>query len=235
MPAAAAVSAEIGRRAPRVHVVTNTVAQAITANALLAIGADASMSTHPAETGTLMASADALLVNLGTPDGERGRLIERLLGEEAAPAPDRRVVLDPVMVHLSPLRLDWAVRLVARYRPLVRGNAREMAALAAAVPPDLWAGLTRVTTGAVDVVERAGRRQESPGGHPLMRQVTGLGCATSALIAAALAVEPDSAAAAGAMLALSGEAARRAAARASGPGSFAVAWIDELAAEGGAP
>ncbi len=68
---AAALLAKIRARAPRVHCITNTVAQAFTANMLLAAGATPSVTTSPEEIAGFVAGADSLLVNLGTLDAER--------------------------------------------------------------------------------------------------------------------------------------------------------------------
>ncbi len=58
-------------RSPRVHCVTNAVAQTFTANVLLAAGAIPSMTISADEIGAFVARADALLINLGTFDAER--------------------------------------------------------------------------------------------------------------------------------------------------------------------
>ncbi len=72
------VLARLAARRPRVQCLTNTVAQAITANVLLAAGADASMAVHPDEIVAMTLSADAAIVNLGTPDEGRERAIAML-------------------------------------------------------------------------------------------------------------------------------------------------------------
>ena len=74
------VLARIKSRAPRVHCITNTVAQDYTANMLLAAGAMPSMTISPEEIAAFVAGADALLVNLGTFDAERRAAIEVALG-----------------------------------------------------------------------------------------------------------------------------------------------------------
>ena len=68
---AATVLRRIREHAPRVHCITNTVAQQFTTNVLLAAGAVPSMTLSPQEIGGFVAGADALLVNLGTFDAER--------------------------------------------------------------------------------------------------------------------------------------------------------------------
>src|ERR1041384_3293683 len=57
---------------PRVHCITNAVAQNFTANILLAAGCVPSMTLSAEEIGPFVAGAQALLVNLGTFDSERG-------------------------------------------------------------------------------------------------------------------------------------------------------------------
>src|SRR5215510_2077359 len=93
---AAALLAKIRARQPRVHCITNTVAQAFTANTLLAAGATPSVTTAPEEVAGFVASADNLLVNLGTLDRERRDAIGFALDAAAT----RRLpwVLDPVFV-----------------------------------------------------------------------------------------------------------------------------------------
>ncbi len=65
-------------------------------------------------------------------------------------------------------------------------------------------------------------------GDPLMGQVTAMGCAGSALVCAALAVERDPWLATIAALTAFGVAGEVAARDAAGPGSFAIAIIDAL-------
>jgi hydroxyethylthiazole kinase len=87
----------------------------------------------------------------------------------------------------------------------------------------------RVTTGVVDWIETEDRALSVAHGHEWMTMVTGLGCASSALVAACRAVEPDPVIAAGAALTAYGIAGEIAAERAAGPGSFAMHLIDALA------
>src|ERR1700752_5114626 len=68
---AADTLARLRAKSPRVHCITNAVAQTFTANVLLAAGAVPSMTLSADEIGAFVARADALLVNLGTFDAER--------------------------------------------------------------------------------------------------------------------------------------------------------------------
>src|SRR6202789_717272 len=86
--------ARLRARAPRVHCITNSVAQQFTANVLLAAGAVPSMTLSPDEIGAFVAGADALLVNLGTFDAERRSAVEAALGTAADMG--KPWLLDPV-------------------------------------------------------------------------------------------------------------------------------------------
>lgn len=221
----ASILARVAERRPRVHCLTNTVAQNITANMLLAFGAVPSMASHPEEVAAVAGGAGAILINLGTISPEGERAIPKMLDvarQRAIP-----LVLDPVFVELSPLRLRLAEEVLRLPGVVVRGNATEMAAL-----DGVMSGaehVLRVTTGAVDRIEGAGRVFLIRHGSRLMTKVTGLGCASSALVAACRAVEPEADLAAAAALTGYGIAGEIAAERAQGPGSFAMHLIDALA------
>ena len=85
-------------------------------------------------------------------------------------------------------------------------------------------------TGAVDFVTSGAKRARIENGHAWMAQVTGIGCAETALIAAFVAVEDDEFVAAVAGLLTMGVAGEIAAQVAKGPGSFSPALIDAIAA-----
>ncbi|MEM8877348.1 MAG: hydroxyethylthiazole kinase [Pseudomonadota bacterium] len=241
IPAAARALAHLRERRPRVHVITNSVVQGFAANMLLAAGAVPSMTIAAAEIADFAASADALAVNLGTLDKERERAIDgavELVLDTGTPW-----LLDPVFVHVSPLRCAYAAKLARREPAVVRGNGDELTALIAALEdreptPDsstlrastiaLSTLATAVETGAVDVVSDGVRTIGVSNGHPYLAQVTGSGCAGGALNAAFLAVEPDRLVAAAASLFLMGIAAENAATASDGPGSFAWRLLDAI-------
>jgi hydroxyethylthiazole kinase len=230
---AATVLQRIRERSPRVHCITNTVAQQFTANVLLAAGAVPSMTLSPQEIGNFVAGADALLVNLGTFDAERRAAVAAAL--DAAVARGKPWLLDPVFIERSELRADFARALVERKPAVVRLNQAEFSALSgndqAGHAPGRFAkahGTVVALTGRVDIVADGARRLKIANGDPLMGQVTAMGCAGSALLCAALAVEPDPWLATIAALTSFGVAGEVAARDATGPGSFAVAIIDAL-------
>jgi hydroxyethylthiazole kinase len=221
----AEIIARVAERRPRIHCLTTTVAQNVTASMLLAFGAIPSMASHPEEVASVAAGAGAILINLGTLSLEGERAVPKLL--EVAREHGKPLVLDPVFVELSPLRMRLAEEALRLPGIVVRGNAAEMQALElrlAAAPSS-----TRVTTGAIDRIEGPGGWTEIAHGHPLMAKVTGLGCASSALVAACCAVEGDILLAAGAALTAYGIAGEIAAGRCDGPGSFAMHLVDALA------
>lgn len=226
---AAASLSHVRRDEPRVHCLTNTVAQSLTANLLLAVGAIPAMSLALDEIDHLVARSAALVVNLGMLDEARLSAISRAVSVAA----EHRIpwVLDPVMVDRSPVRLVFARALLLHRPTVVRGNAAEIAALGREAGPSALAedsGTVVAQTGPVDVVCDASRSIPLRSGHPLMTRVTGLGCALSALVAAFCAVERDPfEAAAQALLAL-GVAGEMAAETAAGPGSFQAALLDRL-------
>jgi hydroxyethylthiazole kinase len=235
---ATTVLARIREHAPRVHCVTNTVAQQFTANVLLAAGAVPSMTLSPQEIGAFVAGADALLVNLGTFDAERKSAVEAALNAVAGngkPSNSKPWLLDPVFIERSPGRAALARGLLGRKPSVVRLNHAEFAVLSgddqAGDAPARFAkshGTIVALTGRVDIVADGVRRVTIVNGDPLMGQVTAVGCAGSALIAAALAVERDPWLATIAALSAFGVAGEVAARDAAGPGSFAVAMIDAL-------
>ena len=232
-PAAVALIERLRARSLRVHCITNAVAQNFTANVLLAVGALPSMTLSPQEIGGFVAGADALLVNLGTFDAERRAATE--IAVAAAAARNIPFVLDPVFIERSAARAEFARALLARGPKVVRLNHAEFTVLAGAEPSRAAAqafarehASVVALSGALDWVADGARIVEVANGHALMAKVTAMGCAGSALTAAALALEPDPLRAAAAALLMLGVAGEIAAERAQGPGSFAVAIIDAL-------
>jgi hydroxyethylthiazole kinase len=211
----------VRQQAPRIQCLTNTVAQAITANCLLALGAGVSMATLPDEIIDMSTGAAAVLINLGTLDEARRVAIPRLL--DNAVIREKPIVLDPVFAQHSPVRLQLAHQILRGDRVIIKGNADEMSAFNA-VP----SAVTTITTGSVDRIAQGHRHSEIPFGHPGMALVTGLGCAVGAIIAACAAVEADPIVASAAALAIAGLAGEEAGRRTRGSGSFAVAFVDAL-------
>lgn len=230
---AADVLARIRDRSPRVHCITNSVAQQYTANMLLAAGAVPSMTISPAEIGAFVADADAVLINLGTFDTERRSAIDVAV----ASAAEKKLpwLVDPVFIDRSPARAHFARSLLDRRPSVLRLNHAEFTALSGtAADAAVAARFAKVhativaLTGDIDTVTDGERNTKVANGDPLMSLVTAMGCASSALVCAALAVEADAWLATLAALAAFGVAGEIAAEGAQGPGSFAAAMIDAL-------
>jgi hydroxyethylthiazole kinase len=159
-------------------------------------------------------------------------------------------VLDPVAAGALAWRTGLALALVEAATPrIIRGNASEILALAGGAggkgvdsvdSPEaalqvakalaLRYGTTVAVSGPVDHLTDGVRVVRIANGNPLMTQVTGVGCALGALMAAFAAVVDDGLLAASAATAALTVAADEAVRISRGPGSFAVALLDELAA-----
>ena len=220
-------------RSPRVHCITNAVAQTFTANTLLAAGAIPSMTLAANEIGAFVARADALLVNLGTFDEERREATAAAL--EAVRERDTPWVLDPVFIDRSEPRAAYAKSLAAQNPAAIRLNGGEFVALSGVEPDDTTlrrfardARAVVALTGTIDRITDGARFVSIENGHPLMARVTAMGCAASALTAAFLAIERDRFIATAATLLCFGVAGGVAGERAEGPGSFPAAMLDAL-------
>ncbi|MPM64808.1 Hydroxyethylthiazole kinase [bioreactor metagenome] len=98
---------------------------------------------------------------------------------------------------------------------MLRRLAKETGALVAA-------------TGPTDYVTDGGAVLTNETGHVLLQHVTGTGCALTSLAGAFMAVTDDKKIGVLAALAFYGAAADKAAAKAKGPASFAVRFVDTL-------
>jgi hydroxyethylthiazole kinase len=247
---AAAIAAALGElreQAPLVQCLTNVVVAQWTANVLLAVGAAPAMVDNPREAGDFAAVAGGVLVNLGTPYTETADAMT--VAVRAALAHETPWVLDPVAVGALAWRTDLARQLLAIAAPaVIRGNASEVLALAGGTggkgvetvdtpeaAADTAAELARqhqtvvAVSGPVDHLTDGNRMVTITNGHPWLTRVTGVGCALGALMAAFTAVTGDRLLAAAAATATLTVAAEQAVPSAQGPGSFAVALIDQLA------
>lgn len=233
---------------PLVQCLTNIVVAQWSANVLLAVGAAPAMVDNPREAGELAGVAGGVLVNLGTPYAETVEAMTQAAA--AANEAGRPWVLDPVGAGAMAWRTEVASTLLGSARPtIVRGNASEILALAggsggrgvdSAHTPQAAAGVARdlavahgtvvAVSGAVDHLTDGSRLVTVDNGDVLLTRVTGVGCALGAMMAGFAAVCDDLLVAATAATATLTVAAEDAARSAAGPGSFAVALLDRLAA-----
>jgi len=219
----------VRERAPKVHAITNAVAQTLTANVLLALGAVPSMTISEDEVAGFAAGADALLVNLGTLDDQRRAAIP--LAIQAAREAGRPVGIDPVFVNRSRLRCEYARELLTVSPDLVRLNEAELEALfpeKTDIEPLISAGTVFAVTGPEDRIESLGEDFRLLNGHSLMARVTATGCAGGAVLTAFACVEDDRALAAACGLSVFNIAGEMAAEQARGPGSLVPELLDSL-------
>lgn len=246
-PSFSADTAALQSRRPLVLCLTNYVAIAFNANALLAVGASPMMSFSPEEIPELTAQCDALYVNIGCLDTQQAESMRLAVAE--ARKNGKPWVLDPVGVGASRLRMRLCRELMERSAPaVIRGNASEILSLSgqpakahgidaaessahALDAAKKLAAASRsvvVVSGATDYIVDAEREVSVSRGHERMEKVTAMGCTASALVAAFTAVDADNLQAAANAMWLMGTAGERAAAVTEGTGSFAVAFLDEL-------
>ncbi len=233
--------------APLVHNITNYVVMNTTANALLAIGASPVMAHAVDEVEAMVGFAGALVINIGTLSPV---WIEAMLrAGKAARARSVPIVLDPVGAGATRLRTDTALKLLEEATPsVVRGNASEIRALCDSLAitkgvdstDSVDAALEAATqlveryslvvsiSGPTDIIVAKGKIARVHNGSPMMTRVTGMGCTASALTGAFLAVESSPFLAAAQAMVTMGVAGDITAARAGGPGSFQVQFLDVL-------
>ncbi|AYA24804.1 hydroxyethylthiazole kinase [Rhodococcus rhodochrous J3] len=235
---------------PLVHSLTNIVSANFLTNVLLAAGASNAHIDNAHEAGDFARIAGGVLVNLGTPFDETS--VAFALAAEAAHDAGTPWVLDPVGVGGLAWRTSLAADLL-KFRPTaIRGNASEIIALAglggdtrgvdsadeaAAAVPAALALLDRAdavsASGPVDYL--VGRDRDGgivglriAGGSAMLPRVTSTGCSLGGLVAAYLAVAETplvGLAAAHTHVAVASEIAEE---NSTGPGSFAVAYLDAL-------
>ncbi|WP_422661377.1 hydroxyethylthiazole kinase [Paenibacillus sp. EC2-1] len=242
---------KVQQHKPLVHNMTNVVVTNFTANGLYALGASPVMAYSPDEVADMAKIAGALVLNIGTLSRE---LVDAMIiAGRSANAHGVPVLLDPVGAGATTFRTESALRILKEVQiSLVRGNAAEVAHLVGesreikgvdgggstgeshvslAIRAAQELKTTVVITGEEDVITDGTTVRVISGGHELLTKVTGAGCLLTSVLGAFAAIEPDLMLSGAAGLAFYGAAAARAAELTSdvGPGSFQVAFIDELA------
>jgi len=238
----------VRNNSPLVHNITNYVVMNNTANALLAAGASPIMAHAHAEVQDMVALCSATVINIGTLDDYWVQSM--LLAAQKAQESNKPWVLDPVGAGATTYRDETVAALLAFRPTVIRGNASEIMALAKmsqqktkgvdsvhsstdAVLAAKWLnakfGSVVCVSGATDVIVEGSMQIVLTNGHPLMQQVTGLGCTASALVAAFVGNGPtnvfNATAAAMALLGVAGQLAEK---QSAGPGSLQTNLLDKL-------
>lgn len=228
---------------PLVYAITNFVSASFQANGTVAIGASPVMSRFPGEAEELAEEASSLVINTGTPDEEGVLAMERAMPR------GRNIVFDPVGYGASPRRRALIEKLLSLASPaVIKGNYGEVALLAGGegtvrgvdsaskAPPgvSLLKKLARRTgslicaTGESDLFCDGETVLSISGGSRLMGRISGGGCLLGSLMGALIPHGAAAGATAAAVIfRLAGERAEK---KASGPGSFGIHLLDELAA-----
>ena len=238
---------------PMAGSITNTVTVNFVANAQIAVGGSAAMVYLPDEGEFLANAGGATYLNVGTllPIYEETLpRTARALHEAGKPW-----VLDPVGIGIGSLRTKLLEQMKEFKPTVIRGNASEIIALAslwgieagvsaqvrgvdstqavdeardAAVALARFTGGAVAVSGEIDLVTDGVQVAYSHGGSHFMAQITGSGCSLGGVCAvfAACAETPFAAALAGVQA--YNLAGARAQERVDAPGSFQVAFLDEL-------
>lgn len=231
---------------PLVHNITNYVVMNNTANALLAIGASPLMAHAHSEVEDIVKIVSALVINIGTLD--EYWVDSMLLAANQAVKSNKPWVLDPVGAGASPYRNATLKKLLDLKPYVIRGNASEIMALAnislqskgvdsthesaeavqAAIGLSLNTGGIVCISGATDYIIKGNNIITLNNGSPLMAKVTGMGCTATAIIGAFVAVAETVFDGVVSAMAIMGIAGEMAAEKATGPGTFQVAFYDAL-------
>lgn len=251
--------AAIRSHAPLVHNITNFVVMNNTANALLSLGASPVMAHAAEEVEDMVSIASALVVNVGTLSPAWVEAMELAMRRAASlgvpivydpvgagATPYRNSVNVRLLSAATPtiirgngseimaLAADLAPALsecetIAAQTKGVDSTASSDAALEAAKRLSSALGSVVVISGPRDYIVSGSSVQTNDHGTPMMARVTGMGCTSSALCGAFMAVRRnDPATAALHAMQTMGMAGEKALAQASGPGSFQVAFLDAL-------
>lgn len=181
---------DIRRQKPLIHEITNYVTANDCANITLALGAKPIMATRPVEAKEVITRAKGAVLNLGTLDDERLKVME----EVAVIGTDYGVplVLDPVGAGSGKFTQGAGVDNSGKVQ-LTGEEVREFSRKL---------GTVVAVTGAVDIISDGKRTVSCYNGSPLLPFVTGTGCMTTALIAAFASVTDSFTAAVGGILSL---------------------------------
>lgn len=250
--------ANVQKKKPLIHGITNYVTANDCANVLLACKASPIMADDIGEVEEITALCNGLVLNLGTLN--QRTIPSMLAAGKKANERGIPVILDPVGAGASKLRTQTAERLLEELEiGVIRGNSSELKTLAYGqgktrgvdvdvadeVTPETleqmvlfakaFAGKTGAVismTGAIDIVADATTAYCIYNGHPMMKEVTGTGCQLSALTGAFVAASPnqrlEAAAAAVCAMGICGEKAAARLREEDGNASFRTYLIDGI-------
>ena len=238
---------KIQKQNPVILNITNFVVTNSTANALLSLGAKPIMTPSMLEVEELVPISKGIVINIGRLNEPSVQLMYK--ARVAAEENNVPVVLDPVGSGTTQKRTSTSLNFLKEFKPtVVRGNATEILTLAEESgalrgknnPQGEDENLNAIQalaksfscivsiSGATDIISDGQTTYRITNGHPLMGRVTGLGCTTTSLIGAFLAVNDSRMKSAAHAIALMGIAGEMAAKEAKGPGSLQLNIYDTL-------
>jgi hydroxyethylthiazole kinase len=245
--------ARIRQKAPLIHNITNFVVMNSSANILLAIGASPVMAHCRAEVEEMTSMSGALVLNIGTI--QEDWLESMICAAKTANSVGIPVILDPVGAGATRLRTDAINKIMENSAiSVLRGNCSEVLSLGSSdiktKGVDTSLALSDQTveaakqmaidnkcviaiSGEEDCITDGDKVFRVSNGQPMMTRVTGSGCGLTAVTAAFCAVaENDIALATAAAFGYYGLCGDLAIKTSDKPGSFHVAFIDQLYSTG---
>lgn len=231
---------------PLVYQITNAVSAQLQADCVALLGGSSIMTRALQEAEESAAACDALLINTGTPPENALELYRS--AARAASAHNAPMVLDAVGCGFSKYRSAVIRTLLEEFRfSVIKGNEAEIGALCGAktAPRGVSCGgavenaaalaaacaekyrCAAYCTGKYDHLSDGRRNFRVGGGSPLLHATSGTGCALGSATALFCAYMPPLDASHRALSLF--RRAAEAAARAEGPYSFRVKFLDALA------
>ncbi|MEX2104318.1 MAG: hydroxyethylthiazole kinase [Bacilli bacterium] len=200
---------ELRNRKPLVHHIMNGVTMNFVANGLLAAGGKPMMARHSVEVVEAVQKADALVLNIGTPDPQS--IEAMVLAGKEANSRNIPVVLDPVGIGMSQFRINAVERIQKEVSlSAIRGNAAEIAYLIGLewqgrgvdgdstswIPSDLAFKAANelrtliIVSGQKDYISDGNQVVSVANGDEWLTLVTGTGCLATSLVASFLSTDP---------------------------------------------
>ncbi|HMK47908.1 MAG TPA: hydroxyethylthiazole kinase [Methanocella sp.] len=238
---------QVRTKRPLVHHITNYVTVNDCANVTLCIGGAPVMAHSPEDASEMVAMANALVLNIGTPD--HAQIESMLVAGSRANDLNIPIILDPVGAGATRMRTDAACTLLHKLNiSVVKGNAGEIAILAGGKgtvrgvdshgikgdPIEIAKKLANkldlvvAISGQTDIVTNGELTLLVDNGHPMMGKLSGTGCMASSIAGAFAGVSKDHVKSTAAALAAFGVAGEKAALHSNGPSSFKVALTDNV-------
>ena len=231
---------------PLIHNITNLVVMPTTANFLLALGAAPIMAHAQEELVEIIQLAQALVINIGTPDETWLAAIKQ--AQRAALKRNIPIVFDPVGAGASRYRTQASLTIIQRGIDVIRGNASEIMALLDTSITTKGVDSTQISShalasaqtlaeqyrcivvvsGQIDFIVSATQTIALNYGTPLLTKVVGMGCSLTAMIASFLAINPERLKACVHAMAWMGLVSEYAEKKSTGPGSFYSQLLDSL-------